>query len=66
MAPPKYKGAISNGFQFSLNMGALSSNLIYYGTAKVDNDSGWRISLFMATIPALIFTLGATDVLGTR
>lgn len=59
MAPPRYRGAISNGFQFSLNMGALSSNLINYGTVKMDNDLGWRISLSMASIPALILTLGA-------
>ncbi|KAI8540255.1 hypothetical protein RHMOL_Rhmol09G0248700 [Rhododendron molle] len=59
MAPPRYRGAISNGFPFSLNMGALSSNLINYGTVKLGNDLGWRISLSMASIPASVLSLGA-------
>ncbi|KAI8031266.1 Hexose carrier protein HEX6 [Camellia lanceoleosa] len=36
MAPPKYRGAISNGFQFSLNMGALFANLVNFGTEKLN------------------------------
>ncbi|KAF7133314.1 hypothetical protein RHSIM_Rhsim09G0189000 [Rhododendron simsii] len=59
MAPPRYGGAISNGFQFSLNMGALSSNLNNYGTVKLGNDLGWRISLSMASIPAAVLARGA-------
>ncbi|GFY83290.1 sugar transporter 1 [Actinidia rufa] len=59
MAPPTYRGAISNSFQFSLNMGALSANLINYATVKMDGDWGWRISLTMAAFPAVILTLGS-------
>lgn len=59
MALPRHRGAISNGFQFSLKMGALSSNLINYGTVKLGNDLGWRISLSMASIPAAVLSLGA-------
>ncbi|PON92404.1 Sugar/inositol transporter [Trema orientale] len=59
MAPPKYRGAINNGFQFSIGIGALSANLINYGTEKIKGGWGWRISLAMAAIPATILTLGA-------
>ncbi|KAG5558323.1 hypothetical protein RHGRI_008299 [Rhododendron griersonianum] len=59
MAPPRYRGAINNGFQFSLGIGALSANLINYGTQKIKGGWGWRISLAMAAVPASILTLGA-------
>lgn len=59
MAPARYRGAINNGFQFSLGIGALSANLINYGTQKIEGGYGWRISLAMAALPASILTLGA-------
>ncbi|KAK9148416.1 hypothetical protein Scep_007173 [Stephania cephalantha] len=59
MAPPKYRGAINNGFQFSIGVGALSANLINFGTEKIKGEWGWRVSLAMAAIPAFILTLGA-------
>ncbi|XP_062164128.1 hexose carrier protein HEX6 isoform X2 [Alnus glutinosa] len=59
MAPPKYRGAINNGFQFSIGIGALSANLINFGTEKIKAGWGWRISLAMAAVPASILTLGA-------
>lgn len=59
MAPPKYRGAINNGFQFSIGIGALSANLINYGTEKIKGGWGWRISLAMAAVPATILTIGA-------
>ncbi|XP_024192043.1 hexose carrier protein HEX6 [Rosa chinensis] len=59
MAPSKYRGAISNGFQFSVGIGALSANLINYGTEKIEGGWGWRISLALAAVPASILTLGA-------
>ena len=59
MAPPKYRGAINNGFQFSVGIGALSANLINFGTEKIKGGWGWRISLAMAAVPASILTLGA-------
>lgn len=59
MAPPRYRGAINNGFQFSVGIGALSANLINYGTEKIEGGWGWRISLAMAAVPASILTLGA-------
>ncbi|KAM7273932.1 hypothetical protein ACFE04_028596 [Oxalis oulophora] len=59
MAPPKYRGAINNGFQFSIGIGALSANLINFGTEKIEGGWGWRISLAMASVPASILTIGA-------
>eukprot|EP00257_Ricinus_communis_P019630 XP_015578673.1 hexose carrier protein HEX6 isoform X1 [Ricinus communis] len=59
MAPPRYRGAINNGFQFSVGIGALSANLINYGTEKIEGGWGWRISLAMAAVPAAILTFGA-------
>lgn len=59
MAPPQYRGAINNGFQFSIGIGALSAQLINFGTEKIRAGWGWRISLAMAAVPASILTLGA-------
>lgn len=59
MAPPRHRGAINNGFQFSIGIGALSANFINYGTQKIEGGWGWRISLAMAAVPAAILTLGA-------
>ncbi|KAE9598335.1 putative major facilitator, sugar transporter, major facilitator superfamily [Lupinus albus] len=59
MAPPRIRGAINNGFQFSIGIGALSANLINYGTEKIEGGWGWRVSLAMAAVPASILTLGA-------
>lgn len=59
MAPPKYRGAFNNGFQFSIGIGALSASLINYGTEKIKAGWGWRISLAMAAVPAAVLTLGA-------
>ncbi|XP_054814259.1 hexose carrier protein HEX6 [Prosopis cineraria] len=59
MAPPRLRGAINNGFQFSIGIGALCANFINYGTQKIQGGWGWRISLAMAGVPALILTLGA-------
>ncbi|XP_058085288.1 hexose carrier protein HEX6-like [Magnolia sinica] len=59
MAPPWYRGAINNGFQFCIGIGVLSANLINVGTEKIKAGWGWRISLAMAAVPALMLTLGA-------
>lgn len=59
MAPPAYRGAITMGFHFSLHIGALSANLINYGTEKIKSNWGWRISLSLAAVPALVLSIGA-------
>ncbi|CAL9244493.1 unnamed protein product [Arabidopsis halleri] len=57
MAPAKYRGAISNGFQLCIGIGFLSANIINYETQNIKH--GWRISLATAAIPASILTLGS-------
>nr|DAD18437.1 TPA_asm: hypothetical protein HUJ06_019900 [Nelumbo nucifera] len=59
MAPPQYRGAFNNGFQFSVGIGALSANLINFTTEKIRGGWGWRLSLALAAVPASILTLGA-------
>ncbi|KDP22452.1 hypothetical protein JCGZ_26283 [Jatropha curcas] len=59
MAPPRYRGAINNGFQFCVGIGILSANLVNYGTEKIEGGWGWRISLALAAVPATILTIGA-------
>ncbi|KDP22453.1 hypothetical protein JCGZ_26284 [Jatropha curcas] len=59
MAPAQYRGAINNGFQLCVGIGVLSANFINFGTEKIEGGWGWRISLAMAAVPALILTLGA-------
>ncbi|GFQ05168.1 hexose carrier protein hex6 [Phtheirospermum japonicum] len=48
MAPPKYRGAFNNGFQFSVGVGALTANLINYNTQKIK--AGWG-ALFLPETP---------------
>ncbi|KAL9258440.1 Sugar transport protein 5-like protein [Drosera capensis] len=57
VAPPKWRGAFITGFQFFLGIGVVSANCINYGTAKIK--FGWRLSLGLAIVPAVIMTLGA-------
>ncbi|XP_031287482.1 hexose carrier protein HEX6-like [Pistacia vera] len=59
MAPPRHRGAINNGFQLCVAVGALSANLVNYVTQKIKGGWGWRISLAMAAVPASMLTLGA-------
>lgn len=57
MAPPKWRGAFNTGFQFFIGIGVVTANCINYGTAK--HSWGWRLSLGLAVVPAVIMTLGA-------
>ncbi|GAA0159997.1 secondary carrier transporter [Lithospermum erythrorhizon] len=59
MAPSRYRGAMTNSFQLCVGFGVLAANLINYGTQKIKEGYGWRISLAMAALPASVLTLGA-------
>ncbi|MCL7033915.1 hypothetical protein MKW94_028487 [Papaver nudicaule] len=59
MAPARYRGAITNGFHLCVHLGILYANLINFGTEKIKGGSGWRISLAMGAIPALVLTIGS-------
>ncbi|CAL4992105.1 unnamed protein product [Urochloa decumbens] len=60
MAPARYRGAFSNGYQLTLCLGSLAANAINYGADRIAGGWGWRLSLGLAAIPAALFTLGAT------
>ncbi|KAK7351182.1 hypothetical protein VNO77_10439 [Canavalia gladiata] len=57
IAPPKWRGALNAGFSFFLGVGVVVAGCINYGTAK--HTWGWRLSLGLAVVPAILMTLGA-------
>lgn len=57
IAPPKWRGAFSAGFQFFLGVGVVAAGCINYATAK--HTWGWRLSLGLAVVPAALMTIGA-------
>ncbi|PIA50319.1 hypothetical protein AQUCO_01300812v1 [Aquilegia coerulea] len=59
MAPSRYRGALNMGFQLTAGIGVTFAGLVNFGTEKIEGNLGWRISLSMAAVPALILTIGA-------
>ncbi|XP_068645700.1 sugar transport protein 10-like [Aristolochia californica] len=59
MAPPQIRGALNIGFQLAITVGILAANFINYGTNKIKGNYGWRVSIALAAVPALIMTVGA-------
>ncbi|CAN6288777.1 unnamed protein product [Urochloa humidicola] len=59
MAPPRYRGAINNGFELCISLGILFANILNYFVIKITAGWGWRISLSMAALPAAFLTMGA-------
>ncbi|KAI0499675.1 hypothetical protein KFK09_017883 [Dendrobium nobile] len=58
MSPPKYRGALTGGFDICVSFGILVANLVNYGTQKIKAGWGWRISLSLAAIPAVLLFIG--------
>ncbi|KAI5005145.1 hypothetical protein ZWY2020_032388 [Hordeum vulgare] len=58
MAPARYRGAFSNGFQFSLCLGALAATIVNYGAEKIKAGWGWR-PRWPSWSPAVLLTVGA-------
>ncbi|QCD89313.1 sugar transport protein 10-like [Vigna unguiculata] len=63
VAPAKIRGALNIGFQMMITIGILVANLINYGTSKHEN--GWRISLGIAVVPAILLCIGSLCVVET-
>ncbi|KAH0683673.1 hypothetical protein KY289_021425 [Solanum tuberosum] len=63
MAPSKWRGAFSTGFQFFIGLGVLIANCINYGTSKLS--WGWHLSLGLAIVPAVTMTIGALVISDT-
>ncbi|XP_022955929.1 sugar transport protein 13-like [Cucurbita moschata] len=59
IAPTRIRGALNILFQFDVTVGILFANLVNYGTSKIEGGWGWRVSLGLAGVPALLLTLGA-------
>ncbi|THU57009.1 hypothetical protein C4D60_Mb11t23230 [Musa balbisiana] len=59
MAPADFRGTLNIGFQFMITIGIFAANIINYGTASIKGGWGWRVSLGLAAIPALIITIGS-------
>ncbi|XP_031478188.1 sugar transport protein MST6-like [Nymphaea colorata] len=59
MAPAKIRGALNMCFQLAITIGIFAANLVNYGTSKINGDYGWRISLALAAVPAIIMLAGA-------
>lgn len=57
VAPAKARGALNIMFQMATTLGILAGQLINYGTQFLV-PWGWRLSLGLAGVPALILTLG--------
>ncbi|KAF2322616.1 hypothetical protein GH714_023733 [Hevea brasiliensis] len=54
MAPAKIRGALNIGFQMAITIGILAANLINYRTSKIEGGWGWRLSLALAAVPAIM------------
>ncbi|GMY27457.1 sugar transport protein 13 [Fagus crenata] len=65
IAPTRIRGALNILFQLNVTIGILFANLINYGTSKIEGGWGWRLSLGLAGIPALLLTVGALIVCDT-
>lgn len=57
MAPPRWRGSLTAGYQFFLALGVLIANLVNYATAHAS--WGWRVSLGLAGAPAVAIFVGA-------
>ncbi|QHO39327.1 Sugar transport protein [Arachis hypogaea] len=57
MAPARNRGAVNQLFQFTTYFGILVANLINYFTDEI-HPHGWRISLDLTAIPALLMLVG--------
>eukprot|EP00775_Hariotina_reticulata_P001911 gene1911-2244_t len=58
MAPFKLRGALNLLFQMAVTIGILAAQLINYGT-KESVPHGWRISLALGGVPALLLFVGS-------
>ncbi|XP_074307100.1 sugar transport protein 10-like [Silene latifolia] len=58
MAPANLRGALNMCFQMATTIGILAANLINYGTSGIKGHLGWRLSLGLAAVPALMVTVG--------
>ncbi|KAG8379216.1 hypothetical protein BUALT_Bualt07G0065500 [Buddleja alternifolia] len=59
MSPYNYRGTFNICFQLMITVGILSANIINYLTAQISGGWGWRVSLGLAAVPALIILVAS-------
>jgi MFS transporter, SP family, sugar:H+ symporter len=59
MAPAHLRGGLNMMFQLATTLGIFTANMINYGTQHL-HSWGWRLSLGLAAIPALLMTVGGS------
>lgn len=59
MAPAKIRGSLNIGFQMAITIGILVANLVNYFTPNIKNGTGWRVSLGLAAVPAVMMVVGS-------
>ncbi|KAJ3679413.1 hypothetical protein LUZ60_017424 [Juncus effusus] len=59
MAPHRNRGTLNNCFQLMITIGIFCANFVNYRTSKIKGGLGWRVSLGLAGVPALIIALGS-------
>ncbi|CAN6269968.1 unnamed protein product [Urochloa humidicola] len=57
MAPSRWRGSLTAGYQFFLALGVLTANIVNYATSRFP--WGWRVSLGLAGAPAIVIFVGA-------
>ncbi|CAO2821847.1 unnamed protein product [Amaranthus hypochondriacus] len=65
IAPTQIRGGLNILFQLNVTIGILFASLVNYGTDKMKGGNGWRVSLAIAGVPAVMLTLGALLVTDT-
>ncbi|XP_019059497.1 PREDICTED: sugar transport protein 11-like, partial [Tarenaya hassleriana] len=59
MAPAQIRGALNIGFQMAITIGIFVANLVNVGTPKLKHAAGWRVSLGLAGVPAVMMLIGS-------
>ncbi|XP_057858871.1 sugar transport protein 7 isoform X1 [Cryptomeria japonica] len=57
LAPANLRGGLNMMFEVAITFGFFTASMINYGTQKI-NHWGWRLSLGLGAVPALILTVG--------
>uniref|UniRef100_A0A7N0T1B3 Major facilitator superfamily (MFS) profile domain-containing protein n=1 Tax=Kalanchoe fedtschenkoi TaxID=63787 RepID=A0A7N0T1B3_KALFE len=57
MAPTHLRGGLNMMFQLATTLGIFTANMVNFGTEKIPS-WGWRLSLGLAAVPALVMTIG--------
>uniref|UniRef100_A0ACD5UPF7 Uncharacterized protein n=1 Tax=Avena sativa TaxID=4498 RepID=A0ACD5UPF7_AVESA len=64
IAPARIRGGLNALFQLNITLGILFATLVNYGTSKI-HPWGWRLSLSLAGIPAVLLTVSALFMVDT-